>query len=553
MHNHKDERTILERQREVTPWVGKVQLYSDKNTSSDTASISSVYALPMQNNDTEEAYMFSRTEDNLLPDLRSYQQIAQPKSGDVYVDGGYLRIDFDKARRNNNIFSKSLGWDEYYTDLYFLFSFNESHGIDSNEFIEAVVKFQWGTGMNEKQSDGIIGEKTWSKIVKKIIELNDPLTGESLQKAIRYNRNNSSTWISDTVRIQKIIGHHELTSLSEPAFAKHLALWQKNNSILPADGMLGTKTWNKLSSKLDNFKDVFQVDFFINYKAIIRPDNGARLFSNPTPYASQSSKIIAKGEEITVLGFSMMKAPGWAYVQSLEKEKGWLPSFYLVFLTGYDSEIFKEHHLVLKDISLTDLVKKNYKDVNIRIGFDERTIIEAIVILNEKIDGSAIYFEGEGSNAFLRDNIFDRDMAALRHMYQRAKIREGRKIYLPKDEYIYFLYDSGILSSRAEWKNDAIILGKSIYGFINGVQNGLNEASKDFVVGLWELLKSILSGDIIEDVKNIINAIEKHGTEIIDLLIEAGGQKYEILKNHLNHPNPEKRYYSFGFILGFIL
>lgn len=552
MHNHKDERSILERQGEVTPWAGEVSLIIGNNPISNY--INTVSAFTLQEEPAEESE-YSYSDESYIADMQVYYPLVQSEVRDVYLGGGYFQIDFKKARENNDKFSKDLGWDTYYIDLYNLFSFKESSGTNSPEFIEAVANFQWTAGMQEKDIDGMIGPITWSKLVKKIIQTNDPLNGERLKKAIQYNRNNEANWISSLIPIQKVIGHHEESSLSESAFAKHLALWQKNNG-LPADGMLGAKTWAKLSLKLDQFNDI-QVEFSVQYGGIVRPVNGVRLYSSPIPNARQYSSSIKNGQEIKVLGFAPRKAPGWVYVQSNEGGKGWLPSFYLIFLTSYDKTIFKSKYLVMQNDTLTDVVKKNYEDFYkrgmVRTGFDERTIIEAIVMLNENIPESALYFKGEGSDAFLRDTVLDRDMAALRDMYQRVKLKQNTILYLPKDDYIEFLFNNGSLSRRAEWKNDVIILGKSIYGFINGVQDGLNQASKDFIVGLWELLKSILSGDIIEDIKNIINTIEKHGIKIIDLLIEAGGKKYETLKSHLSHPNPEKRYYSFGFILGFIL
>lgn len=159
-------------------------------------------------------------------------------------------------------------------------------------------------------------------------------------------------------------------------------------------------------------------------------------------------------------------------------------------------------HRVTSGETLGGLVQSHpqYASYGITTGDDARSIATAVYIAN-KDRGVRLNLERfEAKNDWFEDalDLTDEYRSEMRRIYQSVELVAGELIWLPGQQYITALKSANIIPTRADWKNTAIEVGKSIGGFTAGLVQGFLQSIADALEGLYDIGKSII--DVIIDV-----------------------------------------------------
>lgn len=468
-------------------------------------------------------------------------------------------IDISKAQRNNFIYAESLGWKFFDMEILKLLGFTQSSPSEE-VFAQAVASWQSRNDVvSGAAADGIIGSQTWSAMLKAIIR-NSSFTGLDIGKAIAANRKLEKQvgWGDYKPEIYKALGFYNETP-DETLFVKAVALWQPKFGFTgKADGILGEKTWQKIRALLNTAKVDTGIpsEKAVNFPGKIRAEKGIRLHSSPRPGTEQQT-VYPQNAAVTIIATAGNSSEaGWIKIQTKDGKTGWIEEKYIIKLAPNNilDALTKLSYVVpphSKSESLEQLTVRLYPDYNLRIGDDLRTIVHAFSILN---DGNpAIYYQG-GSDTWWRDKVLDRDMAETRKIYASIRMRAGKIVRFPTEAYIDMLKKQHRVGQRPDWKNEAITIGKQIIGFVDGVIAGFTGAGVDLVTGLWDLLKSIFTGEIFRLAYDLYKEFKDDFINKAWSLLKAiVGEPLEAIRKDLSSPNPMKQFYSIGKIVGYVL
>jgi hypothetical protein len=305
------------------------------------------------------------------------------------------------------------------------------------------------------------------------------------------------------------------------------------------------------------------VEFTLQQTALVNAKEGIRLHTTPDTEdydykkkLGKASIIYARYDPVTIIGIGKIpagvKSPArWAKIRTNTGQEGWIERRFLNEYDGTDNRVWK-YHFVEKGDKVVKIIQKHYYDIfDIKYGQDERAVAQAISYLNR--GNAAVYHYGEYDSSIWKDDILDRSMEEARKNFQTVKLREGGMLKLPTGEYIHELIDLGHVSSRPAWKNTVFKIGRSIQGFLQGVVEGFIDAAVDMVTGLWDLVKSIITGDIVDQAKTLYDTISELGwSGLWDLLKEAFFGEIIKLKKWIDGENPQKKWWAIGKIVGMI-
>lgn len=160
----------------------------------------------------------------------------------------------------------------------------------------------------------------------------------------------------------------------------------------------------------------------------------------------------------------------------------------------------------------------------VRTGDDARSLVVAVYVANSADGRTAKNLrlnEAKLRNAGSWYDIFDSYRSETTPIFQSVELigqnaGEERKIWLPGRSYVQGLRASGVIPTRAGWKNAAIEVGKGVGGFSVGLVEGFAKSIADVFVGAYELVKTILgvakdllTGKLLEQVSEIISTLKK--------------------------------------------
>jgi hypothetical protein len=465
-------------------------------------------------------------------------------------------VDIPKAIRNNAIFAREISWSIFTEEILNLLGYRQS--LTEETFAKAVARWQSERGF--PKADGIIGPATWSKMFSEII-MSSNFDEINIPRAILLNSKPQirTLWQKDISTIHKVLGFYESTPSPE-MFAKATALWQRKLGFRnkDVDGILGEQSWKKIQPLVsqNNIEEGQTFEEAVNFTGLIRPVKGINLYAKPNLSSKLTDKVYHQNMEVVVTAIYTINRE-WIKIRMNDGNVGWVPEYYVlveipnVTLLG----LTKAKHIVKENEDLDTLVKYYYPNYEIDLGNDRRTIIHAFSILNE--GNPAVYYEGE-SDSWWRDKVLDRDMAETRRIYSSIRLRANRIILFPNEIYIQELRRLGVVGVRPKWKNEVIRIGEQIVGFLKGVAQGFIEAGIDTIKDLWDFLKAIVTGKILEQAYDLINEFRKYSldsalSKVWSLIKEIVGQKFDEIVRELDSKNPFKQYQSIGRIIGNIL
>ncbi|MEM8674589.1 MAG: DUF4157 domain-containing protein [Cyanobacteria bacterium P01_G01_bin.67] len=319
----------------------------------------------------------------------------------------------------------------------------------------------------------------------------------------------------------------------------------------------------------------------LNQLGIVRvEEEGAKIKgANLRRDASTSGAPLLRLEENTkVRIIAENKKNGWLYVNVFDKQHkgsfGYVAS-HLVWSNLPDPGAVLYY---VKDSGqgLQKLVENQgqYQGYNIRTGDDARSIIMAVYLANEQDSRTKgnVYInqdklekaQNPSFSESLKDEL-DEYRRVLRPILQSVELQQNKKIWLPSPSYIESIKKAGILPSRSELKNVAIAASKGIGGFVSGLSDGFLSSIVDIFVGVYDLIKEVISlvidlisGDAIRAAQDIYNLLEEMSAdEILKLLKNAIVGFFDDLfadfSENWNAKNTFNKWHFRGKVIGYIL
>jgi hypothetical protein len=471
-------------------------------------------------------------------------------------------INIEKAKSNNNYFREKLRWSYFSLEILRVLGYTTTDPAE-DDFARAVANWQNKNGIGD--GDGIIGPGTWSLMLKEIIRRGN-FSHLNLSSAILANRKLRTMlgWEKYEYIIYNILGFYNETP-NEELLAKAIALWQAKLGFSgkDVDGRLGEGTWKKIrpfviAQSTDAGKTNEKA---LQYSALVRAPEGIKLHSAPAVTAKlTNSRLYVQGYQVNAIAVSTVASEAdWVKIDARDGKTGWIEERYLIRLIPnaiMNALVKPPPYIVQPGDELENLVVKVYDKYDISLGNDYRTIVHAFSILNDG-NKTGIYYQGE-SDTWWRDKVLDRDMAQTRKIYQSIKLRARGLIYFPNESYIKMLRDLKIVGVRPDWKNKVIEIGETIAGFLVGVGEGFVSAGIDTVTGLWDLIKGIVTGELLKDAYELVKELSKMSLEEAvvkawELIKEIVGEEFDKIKKDLSSKDPYKRFQSIGRLVGYLL
>lgn len=319
----------------------------------------------------------------------------------------------------------------------------------------------------------------------------------------------------------------------------------------------------------------------VNQLGIVRVEEtsatlrGARL----RQAASSSANILHHLEENTrVFIISENQGTGWVYANVANKQyrgsSGYVSSA-LVWRSLPDPEAVL-YYISDAGMGLQKLVENHeqYKDYDIRTGDDARSIVMAVLVANDQDERTKghVYLNksklAKAQDPGLLEGIKDKGdeyRRVLRPILQSVELLLDKKIWLPGKQYTSALKDKGIIPTRPEWKNVAIAVTKGIGGFLSGLVEGFFSSIIDVFVGIYDLIKSIISqvmdlisGEAIRKAKEFYDTVsEMSAEELLTMLLDAVttivGNFFKDFERKWNANNLYQKWSFRGNVVGYVL
>ena len=308
----------------------------------------------------------------------------------------------------------------------------------------------------------------------------------------------------------------------------------------------------------------------VNATAIVRlkaadgtPFKGIRLHTTPDPNdkdyigrKGNASTIYEAGEKVTIIGEQDDGKGGtWAKIRTADGKTGWIEQHWLVPVDkGYGKDYTL--HYVQPGENVEGILR-NIPGLERDIGRDNRAFAYVFWMMNK--GNSGIYFDYEQydkATRFSLKNQADPWYIQLRAMYQSIRLKQGAVIRIPTKASIDEAIQKGLVPSRPEAMNMAIKGARIIEGLLKGIPVGIYEQAKDTVTGLWDMIKSIFTGEILDQLVELYEALSAMSwetfSEMILAMIGVDPDKFKEIWNGTNI-TVAKRYEYFGEIIGRII
>lgn len=268
-------------------------------------------------------------------------------------------------------------------------------------------------------------------------------------------------------------------------------------------------------------------------------------------------RFLQAHEHVTIIAHGNEEHNDWVKIRTADGVEGWIGEIYIN--TGklpLLKDQFTKHHIKIQSGDyLIKYLNRTYKYKD--IGFDNHDYAMAVNILNS--GNGAIYHDGSDVSLYeifvlAGKDVVDGERTNVRVNLRTIKLKEGKTLRLPTDEYVRQLRESGAIGTRSDFKNSLIYGMRATKGLFTGVQDGFITAGTDAVTGLWEMIKGLFSGQLFADLKQMYEAFMKMTwTELKDTLLQVFGDLIRDFLDQLDTQNVEDKYYAIGRLVGAIV
>ena len=225
------------------------------------------------------------------------------------------------------------------------------------------------------------------------------------------------------------------------------------------------------------------------------------------------------------------------------------------------------HHIT--EPNLTTILIRHYVDSgkwNVSTGNDLTTLAAAVLAINAGRIG--VHMDWKKYKAYKEDHWIRGTLDPWMHenfaIYHGSQVVSGTNIWLPSTTYIRALQASGVIGTRPDWLNAVIGFGKSLAGFVVGVQAGIYGNLWDMLTGLWDVgkmivdtIKGIFDGSLFTSIKEIYDKVTSMSLDdawaMVKEIIVMGKSAIGDFFKSWNHGDEYKRWHFRGKIIGMIV
>ncbi|RKG52526.1 hypothetical protein D7X30_33510 [Corallococcus sp. AB011P] len=316
---------------------------------------------------------------------------------------------------------------------------------------------------------------------------------------------------------------------------------------LSADGIVGPSTWAALNTLTipastagnANIPKGFPFEMGRGVSSLGRVSNGDGVNLRAQPHLSGTVK--KKLSFNTRVFVSRELSGDWYFVTLEDGNSGFVYKKYININLPDPGAVL---HRIKKNEGALAIVKQHYKGSTIQWGQDERYYANVLVEANRGPGLRGIYKPAEDA------------------AWDTTQTREGYLIWIPSVAFAKSLrgkVGSGSITYELwqDVKDLAANVGKAYLGnlaFSAGLIHGALESVWDLLTGLidlielaWNLVYSLLSGEIVSDLKGLWDLAASLN---LKTLAEAGIQA---LANRWNDPNLLRREHFRGWLIGYVI
>ena len=305
----------------------------------------------------------------------------------------------------------------------------------------------------------------------------------------------------------------------------------------------------------------------IDKRGYVIAENGIRLHASPSANDDAYKEKKGKCEKIYKL-LTQVKViheeiddKGWYRIKTDDNQYGFIEKRYIQIIP--ENKVLDDYTRTLLYVKTgynfeSNIANYFFSDYQYKTGNDRRTLAEAFYLLNkESKHKHGIYLE---ESKLSKLDKLDRDFKLnadptfhnARTLYNKIKLSPGRIVRIPNQAYIDLQEKKGTLSSRPEFMNDMISLGRAHQGFIEGLWAGIYDETKSLVVGIWDLIKGIFTGELFANLWEFIKTIWEKGAweGLLKPMLEALGKSWNTFWKKFNSGNPRLQAYLIGDLIG---
>ena len=419
-----------------------------------------------------------------------------------------------------------------------------------------------------------VEEKTVTKIADKAALITSEKTiGAAQVDPARYNlrwEDSRKIVIIESIDSKKpitvdevyLIIHKKRTEIEtiKRHYPKRSASETSNGKTAPKyvlDGLTRGYYFPDEKTEKESEKDKYKGEL-VNKPGIVEAELGIRLHRTPSPYDSDYSNkkniaqnIYSKGTQVTIINEGNKENENWLYIR-VDGKEGWIQESHIA-LSSLNASLNKSYLIKAGDTP-TKIVQNEIKGITKETGYDDRTLVQALYLLNKdkgvKINQEKLLKSREEKKVV---NAADPALAETRAVFQSAYVVLGANLLIPTKSDVDRLISEGKIGSRPEWMNIVVEGGKSVIGFQKGYYLGIYEAGKSTAGDSVKLIIDILTGEIIGQVVNMATELWKLGPSgVWDAIQKMIGGSYDDFVKNWNNPNPEQRWEYMGKIVGMI-
>jgi hypothetical protein len=307
-------------------------------------------------------------------------------------------------------------------------------------------------------------------------------------------------------------------------------------------------------------REVYETAFVKVRTAEREKFTGIRLHDFPSPEGKnikgKGAKIYNAGTPLTIVAYGNEDAPGWILVQTPDGQTGWIAQSWTVKAKTGDNSRYTLRYIE-KGETVTDLLRE-IDGVVRDISYDNKLFANALWLLNK--DNPDVYLNPSNYQKSLIDNAgknaidpWDREKRAI---LQSIEVKQGGQVKVPTKQTIDQMIASGQIQVRPDWVSAGVKTARIIEGLMTGIPIGIYEQAKDTVTGIWDLIKSIFTGEILDQLVELYNALWEMGWDDVKKLLwgllGVDPDRFDEIWNGKN-VTTARRYQELGEIIGRII
>jgi hypothetical protein len=286
------------------------------------------------------------------------------------------------------------------------------------------------------------------------------------------------------------------------------------------------------------------------------PDSDDALYTQIKQSVFKEDFLIKKGSKLVIIAKSNEDNPGWVMVRDENNVVGWVEERYITETEPADilSHYTAGYYIIKKDDQLAEVLISQVPKADLSYSGIQNFAF-AFKLLNA--GNSGLYFEpiteggvyiyqyyhSKGEDVALED-------ADRSQLFNSVKLYEGGRVRIPTKAFVEKAKADGLIKQPTSARETLVEMIKYGDYFLEGAYDGFVTAAQDFVQGIWDMIKSIFTGDIFDQLSEMWDYVSNASwTEVKALFSGAVGDFQEKWLND----DLEKRWHFRGEVLGQIL